>query len=78
MRELICCQYDHTQQSLSKEFALFLSLFCGIVLGQHARDKDEDEAVAGEDDRVELRHGSELGGQGEKLNSCHTWCRQLK
>lgn len=45
-----------------KDFPLLLN-----TLGKHARDKDEDEAVAGEDDQLQPSRGSELVGQGEQL-----------
>lgn len=44
------------------------------ILGKHACVKDENEAMAGEDDRLQLHRGSDLGGQGKMLLSpCSTW-----
>lgn len=40
--------------------------------GEHARDKDEDEAVAGEDDQLRHHWGSDLVGQGEGLARCYS------
>lgn len=73
MLEFICSHYSLI--NLKYSFPLFLH-----ILGKHARVKDEDEAMAGEDDRVKLHCGSELGGQGERLiSSCSKliWFMQM-
>lgn len=52
-------------------FKRFLPLLC--ILGKHACCEDENETMAGEDDRVQLHQWAELGGQSKKLiYSCST------
>lgn len=66
MRELIsshCCISNTAFLNYLKNPSPLLLL----ISGKHASVKDEDEAMAGAEDRVELCLGSDLAGQGETL-----------
>lgn len=73
MGEFTCSHYCISGTSypiyLNTLYSFPLSLH---ILGKHASVKDEDEAMAGAADRIELDLGSALGGQGKRLmSSCN-------